>query len=1390
MKKIKLKHFVISLTLLCLVILSASTAFAASDDTALSEVSDDITIGESDLSVLETGIPNLDGAVLSASNDAVLSDMDNNVVTNDTFFNYFDDEGNLKNVTFSELVFEGDFSNIDVNYITINKPIKFEGNAEFYGVTFVIDSDNVVIDGFTVTQTSDVFAFTATGVSDVTLSNNRIDYTALDGSESYAVYACSVENFNFLNNTVYFVGNTDGTVVNNAVRIEGDDDEDDPVPASNIVVSGNTFDVQMPSVDVGYDPDTYAATVMNDPIVFYYVDGLMFVDNVVNLKYNNATSAWGYDTIYAVSVRSDAYTFGEVQSKNTVIANNTINAEGHSCIYAVYVCADDFEVSGNNIYSAADSYLAHGIDIDGPSATGLVSNNTVIVVAPGSAYGIYSYQYMGAIEDIVYSGNVINTTAYASAAMEIVECNPEIIANEIIANGNYTYGIVVSIRDDGIIENNSIVVLGSNDGSQPTGDSLLPKNSMAISVKGDSLIKNNDIYSTNIGIKLVEDGEITIMDNTIDVEANVLFDSYGIYSHGLSNLNVIDNSITFVGNTNGTVVNNAVRIEGDDDEDDPVPASNIVVSGNTFDVQMPSVDVGYDPDTYAATVMNDPIVFYYVDGLTFVDNIVDLKYNNATSAWGYDTIYAVSVRSDAYTFGEVQSKNTVIANNTINAEGHSCIYAVYVCADDFEVSGNNIYSTADSYLAHGIDIDGPSATGLVSNNTVIVVAPGSAYGIYSYQYMGAIEDIVYSGNVINTTAYASAAMEIVECNPEIIANEIIANGNYTYGIVVSIRDDGIIENNSVVVLGSNEGSQPTGDSLLPKNSMAVSVKGDSLIKNNDIYSTNIGINLVESGDIVIDNNSISVEANQESMNNSGIVIQKPIDKLTAINNIVITNGEYAVIVGDTEGSVNNNYLVSEKFLGDDSVYIDGAATAYDNAPLLVSDLYKSYKDGQTLNVTALDEYGSPMDNVTLIATIKSVQYEATTDDTGLAQFDINNLTPGNYIASIRFKNGNGANATAKITVTKSDTVISAPDVKVAYKDPSGEVVATIVNEHGKPLVVNLNIEFNGETYNVRTDSNGQASIPIGNVTPGTYTATISYKGSSNYRASTATAKVTVTKSDTVMSASDVNIAYKDPNGELVATITNEHGKPLVVNLNVELNGKNYTVRTDSNGQATLSIATLTPGTYTATISYKGSSNYRASTATAKVTVTKSDTVISAPDVNIAYKDPNGELVATIVNEHGKPLVVTLNIELNGKTYNVRTDSNGQARLSLDTLTPGNYTATISYKGSGNYEASTATAQVVVVKSDTVLSAPDVEVAYKDPNGKLVSTITNEHGKPLVVSLNVKLNGKTYTVRTDSNGQMNVSTANLDPGTYTATISYKGSKNYNPTNTTANITVKP
>jgi hypothetical protein len=120
-------------------------------------------------------------------------------------------------------------------------------------------------------------------------------------------------------------------------------------------------------------------------------------------------------------------------------------------------------------------------------------------------------------------------------------------------------------------------------------------------------------------------------------------------------------------------------------------------------------------------------------------------------------------------------------------------------------------------------------------------------------------------------------MEIVECNPMITGNEITANGNYTYGIIASIRDEGTLSDNIVNVQGSNKGKDSTGDGLMPKNSMGISVKGDCLIEHNIVESTNIGINLVEEGKITIEDNSIIVEANDESMDNPGIVIQKPID---------------------------------------------------------------------------------------------------------------------------------------------------------------------------------------------------------------------------------------------------------------------------------------------------------------------------------------------------------------------------------------------------------------------------------------------------------------------------------------------------------------------------------
>ena len=227
--------------------ISASSVFAADDNNATLSQTDEIAVEETINSVEVIDDATLAEAVAVDGNaNEVIADnateggetvdvtfnVTSDVVTQENFFNYFDESGSLlENVTSDELIFNGDFSNINVSYITIDKPIKFTGNdVAFTGVTFVIGADDVTVDGFTLTQ-SDVYLFYIEGTNNVTLSNNILNFNAIEGFDGYAVYANAVSALNLINNTITYVGTTDGTVRNNAIRISGD--EDNEVPATD-----------------------------------------------------------------------------------------------------------------------------------------------------------------------------------------------------------------------------------------------------------------------------------------------------------------------------------------------------------------------------------------------------------------------------------------------------------------------------------------------------------------------------------------------------------------------------------------------------------------------------------------------------------------------------------------------------------------------------------------------------------------------------------------------------------------------------------------------------------------------------------------------------------------------------------------------------------------------------------------------------------------------------------------------------------------------------------------------------------------------------------------------------------------------------------------------------
>ena len=1413
-------------------------AFAADDNNATLGETDEIAVEES-INSLE--VTEVDGdviaedaaetlAVNAGANEEIISNSTqvetSNVVTKENFHNYFDDSGSLLgNVTCGELIFNGDFSGIDVNYITIDKPIKFTGNdAVFTGVSFLIGSDNVVVDGFTLTQ-SDVWLFDIEGTNNVTLSNNILNFNAIEGYDGYAVLANEVSALSLINNTIIYVGTTDGTVRNNAIRISGN--EDDELPATDILVQGNKFNIRLPSVDVYYDPYTYEPTIQSEGIAFYYCDGVDFIDNNVFVWHTENGSGF-YDTIYGVGFRGNPYNFDAdepIMCYNVVVANNEISASGLNFMYALCISADGFEIYNNTIDANSLNNYANAITVDGPSCDGEIYNNQINVLAPEIAYGIYSYQYMGAIEDITYTNNTITANAYTACGMEIVECNPVILDNTITATGNYTCGIVASIRDEGTISGNTIKSVGSNVGSAATGDPLLPKNSMGLSVKGSTLIENNVIESSDYGVKLIDSEGMTLNNNNITVNTAGNVESYGIYALGVSDLEILKNNIIYVGNTNGTVVNNAIRISGDENKEEI--ASDITVEGNTFDIKIPSVPVYYDPDTWESSVMSEGIVFYYCEDVEFENNNVLLNYNNASGA--YDTIYVVSVRGNPYNFDAedpIACANVTIVNNKITAGGHGYIYGIFAAAKNLEITKNDLIIVSDDYYANGIDVEGPS-NGVVSDNDVLVISPGTAYGIYASYYNGAVENMTYDNNTVFVQAYAACGMELLEINPVVSNNEITAEGNYTYGIVASIRDNGTISGNTIKSVGSNVGSAATGDPLLPKNSMGLSVKGSTLIEDNVIESSDYGVKLIDSEGMTLNNNNITV-------NTAGNVESYGIYALGVSDLEILKNN--IIYVGNTDGTVVNNAIrisgnedkeeIASGIIVDGNTFdikIPSVPVYYDpdtwESSVMSEGIVFYYCEDVEFenNNIALDyNNASGMYDTIYVVAVRGNPYNFDADDPiACANVDIVNNTINakghGYIYGIRaaaknldvsentlsivaddyYACGIDIEGTSNGDVNDNDVFVISPGTAYGiYSSNYDGAVKDMTYDHNT-VSVDAYAACGMELLEANPVVSNNEIIATGNYTYGIVASIVDNTTIENNTIACDGSEVgDAGTGDSLLPKNSIGISVKG--NALVKDNVVDSTNIGVSTYKANLTAEGNTIKADGDYAIVLddySNATVTDNY----LSGKNGVGDRAITGGNAVDVSGNGpdlkAILIGVDVNKVYGDGQ-QFIATLVDENGNPIAnKTISVSIGDINMTGVTDEKGVAKFDLD-LAGGNYTIISSYAGDDVYGPRfTQNTVVVNTKATNIVSTKTVSVlltAIKKGYYYQITLKDNDGNVLANKKVTITFNGKNYTRTTDANGLIKFKLASTKVGTKKLTIKFAGDENYTAVTKTATI----
>ena len=248
--------------------------------------------------------------------------------------------------------------------------------------------------------------------------------------------------------------------------------------------------------------------------------------------------------------------------------------------------------------------------------------------------------------------------------------------------------------------------------------------------------------------------------------------------------------------------------------------------------------------------------------------------------------------------------------------------------------------------------------------------------------------------------------------------------------------------------------------------------------------------------------------------------------------------------------------------------------------------------------------------------------------------------------------------------------------------PEYSPVAAIINV----LKVNTNVVINpiGDVkvgqdviINYTTNSNGTVIIKVngtrltdGKFTPttaGVYNVTVEVAENDYYNAAVNETLFTVEKLASIITATSVSTTY-NVGKNLVITLKDCNGEAIKnAVLTVNLGGaKKY--KTDKNGQIKINVATLTPKTYNAKITYAGSNNYNASTSSVKVTVKKATPKIAAKSAIYKLKLKTKKYPVIIKNNKNKALKNTkVTLKVNGKTFNVKTNSKGLGVFKITNL---------------------------------------------------------------------------------------------------------------------------
>lgn len=262
-------------------------------------------------------------------------------------------------------------------------------------------------------------------------------------------------------------------------------------------------------------------------------------------------------------------------------------------------------------------------------------------------------------------------------------------------------------------------------------------------------------------------------------------------------------------------------------------------------------------------------------------------------------------------------------------------------------------------------------------------------------------------------------------------------------------------------------------------------------------------------------------------------------------------------------------------------------------------------------------------------------------------------------------------------------------------------------------------------------------------------------------------------------ATAITFDNTDSSKPIVFTLKDIHGYALAnADITYSINGINYTTKTDSMGQG--SISGLNEDS-AIEIRYSGMDCYLPSSANLTVVFRKDTRIdLNSMTVNtVTFNSQKGSYITIKLTDSKGNILSNKNlmITLNNKIYNLTTNSNGAASLELRIAYAGTYAITAAFLSDDGYYPSFNSASITVKTSKSSLTLKKYKFKAKKKTKKIKITLKSNGNVLKNKKITVKVNGKKYTAKTNSKGIVAVKVKLSKKKTYKYTASFAGDSQY-------------